>query len=53
MSASLPGLTITATETEHLPFYLRDFEERLADAMERCKGVHAPGVPQERWYASL
>ena len=29
---ALDGFTIEARETEHLPFYLKDFEERLHDA---------------------
>ena len=31
-ATALEGVTITATETEHLPFYLKDFEERLYGA---------------------
>jgi hypothetical protein len=31
-ATALEQVTITAHETEHLPFYLKDFEERLKDA---------------------
>ena len=31
-ATALEQVTITAHETEHLPFYLKDFEERLNDA---------------------
>lgn len=30
-ATTLDGVTITATESTHLPFYLRDFEERFND----------------------
>lgn len=47
-ATALEQMTITAKETEHLPFYLKDFEERLDEARWRGSKTFTPAEFRKR-----